>query len=50
MSFIPGPREAPQKPHPPTLDSAMVKALRSRKRNRERSRPTYETPTPPPNG
>ena len=47
MSFIPGPREAPPKPHPPTLDSAMVKALRNRKRNRERTRPTYETPKEP---
>ncbi len=44
MSFIPGPREAPQVPHPPKPESAVAKALRSRKRNRERTRPTYETP------
>ena len=47
MSFIPSPRDAPPKPRSPTPDSAMVKALRSRKRNRERTRPTYETPKEP---
>jgi len=50
MSFIPDPRDAPPVPHPPKPDSAMVKALRSRKRSRERTQPTYETPKPSPNG
>jgi len=44
MSFVPGPREAPPQPHPPKPDPALVKALRNRKRSRERTQPTYCPP------
>ena len=44
MSFVPDPRDAPRPPTPPKPTSAIVKALRNRKRSRERTQPTYCPP------
>lgn len=44
MSFIPDPRDAPPAPRQPKPDAPLVKALRNRKRSRERTQPTYCPP------
>ena len=44
--FIPGPREAPDPPRTPPKPDVVARALRTRKRSRERTQPTYCPPKP----